>query len=82
MVTAMPDVTNWMVFLSDLTFAMPDFGVITTACELSSKFSPFGIKLVSMILSEYDLKMYFPSEVMISSELFPFLKFSNFLFAF
>ena len=82
MVTAIPGVTNWMVFLSDLTFAMPDFGVITTACELSSKFSPFGIKLVSMILSEYDLKVYFPSEVATSRVLFTFLKFSNFLLEF
>jgi hypothetical protein len=58
MVTAMPDVTNWMAFLSDLTFAIPDFGAITTACEVASKVSPLGMKEVSMILSEYDLKMY------------------------
>jgi hypothetical protein len=82
MVTAMPDVTNWMVFLSDLTFAIPDIGVRITACEVASKVSPLGIKLVSIILSEYDLKMYFPSEVATSSVLFTFLKFSNFLFEF
>lgn len=82
METLIPEVENVNEFGFSETLEIPFFGTKTTASEFGLKFSPFGIKEVSTILSEYALMMYRPSEVLISSALLACLKLSNFLSAF